>query len=392
MDAIRPFKFNIFPSLILLFVILYMGQGFLYPVGTLLPKISFFSFVVSTIILIITSIKYSDFKISLFRYFSFFIILNTLYFSISVLYEYDDLKFRFFRSTLFTLLSFFVGYYLSLKFKIKPKTLIALFVILLVFAITNFIGQRDINEDIGVLQNNAVYGVVMLFPFLFLIKNKLISLVLMSIMYFPVIGSLKRGGIITGSILLLVNMFYLIFNSVNYSKLAARDFKRLLIFILIIFIIIYFFDEIFSNEVLITRFNNIEDDRGSQREYIFKEIFFGWLNFDNIFHFLFGYGFLGSLLFTIDSTAHNDFIEVISNFGILGMIILLGIWYGLFKLIRNKNCDITSRYVVASVFLAWVIDSQFQQFYNSLYSFSMMFILGFVVGKEKYGILYGKRQ
>ena len=161
---------------------------------------------------------------------------------------------------------------------------------------------------------------------------------------------------------------------------------------MIIFIIIYFFDEIFSNEVLITRFNNIEDDRGSQREYIFKEIFFGWLNFDNIFHFLFGYGFLGSLLFTIDSTAHNDFIEVISNFGILGMIILLGIWYGLFKLIRNKNCDITSRYVVASVFLAWVIDSQFQQFYNSLYSFSMMFILGFVVGKEKYGILYGKRQ
>jgi hypothetical protein len=391
MDAIRSNKFLALPSLIFLFIILYMGQGFLYPSGSLLPKISFLAYVLSAIILIISSIKYSDFKIGLFRYLSFFILLNSLYFTFSILFEYDDLKFRFFRSTLFTLLSFFVGYYLSLKYKISPKTLIALFVILLFLAITNFFRQGDLNEDIGILQNNLVYGIVMLFPFLFLIKNKFISLVLMSIMYFAVIWSFKRGGIITGSILLLVNMFYLIFNKSNYSKLAARDFKRLFILIMIIFIIIYFFNELFSNEIIITRFINIEDDRGSQREYIFKDIFFGWLNFDNLFHFLFGFGFLGSIIFTLNSTAHNDFIEVVSNFGILGMIIFLGIWYGLFKIIRNKNCDITSRYIVASVFLAWVIDSQYQQFYNSLYSFSMMLILGFVVGKEKYGILYGKK-
>jgi hypothetical protein len=392
MDAIKPIKHNVVPNLLLLFVVLYMGQGALYPIGSTVSKISLIAFVVATIILIITSIKKSDLKIDLFRYTLFFTLLNILYYSFSLMNEYDDLKFSFFRSILYTLLSFFAGYYLSLTFRLKPNKLKWLFITLLIFAILNFFRQGDLIEDTNTLQNNGVYGVVMLFPFLFLIKNRLISLALMSIMYIVVIWSFKRGGIITGSILLLVYMHYLIFNSAEYSSFAAKLLKRFFILILVIFIANYFIGEILSNEIIVQRFQNIEEDRGSKREYIFQEIFFGWLNFDKPFNFLFGYGFLGSTLFAIGLTAHNDFLEVVSNFGLFGMIILMGIWYSLFKIIRNKSFDTVSKYITSSVLLAWLIDSQFQQFYNSLYSFSMMLILGFVVGKEKYTLLNAYRQ
>jgi hypothetical protein len=365
-----------------------MGQGALYPIGSFISKVGLFGYFIFSFFFIIDNITKTDLKIHTYKYLFIFGFLNATYFLfLFTTGEHIGIKLQFMRSISYTLLSFFIFYHLSVKSKITSKHLILLFYVLLGFAIMNYIRQEEIIEGTKTLQNNAIYGIVMLFPFLFLMKNKTISLIISSMMYLFTIYSLKRGAVITGSVLFLIYLHFLLFTSSKKNSFVNKLLIRSLILIFIIFISYYFIGLILDNDQLLWRFQNIEVDRGGQREYIFYETFWGWFNFDKPLNFLFGYGFAGSTLFAFGGTAHNDFLEVVSNFGLIGMITLIGIWYSLYKYLRFKNLDIKSKYILASVLMAWIIDSQYQQFYNSLYSFSMMLLLGYVIGIEKSNLM-----
>ncbi len=365
----------------IIFLLAYMGQGVLYPVGSTFPKVAFIGFIFFSIYSFIYQ-QNSDWRLSLFVYLLFFLALNVFYFFITP-GTFNDVYFTFFRTILYTLISFFPFYFLSRKNKISRLHLIIIFFGLLVFGIINFFNYSTIIADENTLQNNAVYGIVTLIPFLFLIKNKILGIIISAVMYLIILSSLKRGAIIVGSVLLLFFYYYTLFVNIKSVNIYKKYLKIFLLVVLFLLLFIYLYEVIISNELLLYRFKNLENDRGSSREEIFLDILNGWLDFSNPFQFIFGYGFAGSTKFAFGGTAHNDLLEVISNFGLFGLFIFVPIWHFIFKYSRSRNISSEHRYILLCILVGWILDSQAQQVYNSLYSFSYFLMLGYIVGSNK---------
>lgn len=83
---------------------------------------------------------------------------------------------------------------------------------------------------------------------------------------------------------------------------------------------------------------NMLEGNVSGRDRIYANIFNGWLDSDNFINLLFGYGFAGSrLLSGSGHFAHNDWLELLSNFGLLGVTIYIVLFYSASKFIRNNK-------------------------------------------------------
>lgn len=381
-NKIRFFNITLLP---ILFILSYMGQGVLYPVGSTLPKVAFMGFVFFSLYCFIFR-QNSDLRLRLYVHLLLFLVLNVFYFFITP-GTFNDFYFTLLRTIIYTLISFFPFYYLSSRNKISTLHLKTLFFGLLIFGIINYFNYSRIIEDENTLQNNAVYAIVTLIPFLFLIKNKIVGVIISVLMYLIILSSLKRGAIIIGSVLLLLFYYYTLFVNIKSGNVYKKYLKIFLLMVLFSFLSYYLYEVIISNELLLYRFSNLENDRGSNREEIFLDILSGWLDITNPLHFIFGYGFAGSMRFGFGGTAHNDLLEVVSNFGLVGLFVFVPLWYFIFKCSKSKNISSEHRYILISILVGWVLDSQAQQVYNSLYSFSYFLMLGYIVGINKNNLL-----
>src|SRR5690606_8842766 len=108
-----------------------------------------------------------------------------------------------------------------------------------------------------------------------------------------------------------------------YFQLKTVEQKRSIsgyfITLVAVMILAYFaYSTFLSNEYLITRLNNISLETGegtSGRNFIYQAIFDAWYNSDSIWHIMFGFGFAGSIQLSGGVFAHNDWLELLSNFG-----------------------------------------------------------------------------
>ena len=369
-------------SFIFIFLLAYIGQGVIYEVGSPIAKFGLFIYSLFSIYFIFSGIQSGYTKIPIYRNLLLFIALNTLYFIFNP-NGMSEIYFTDFRTIYFCLSTFFIFFYLSAKNKILFKNMIFYFLILLLTAIINYFNyavEKDLDNS---MQNNTIYGIVMLLPFLFLIKNRLISLSLLTILILFIILSQKRGAVTTSFLIAFLIFLYKIKENSNYKSKAKIFFSKFVLIIITIFIIYFIINFLLSNDVITERFRGIEDDGGSSRDIIFMEILSKTLNSNKIINLIFGYGFVGSINFAFGGTAHNDLLEVLSNFGLFGLIIFVSIWYSLWKIIRNRKLSKTDNYIVITILLAWILDSQYQQVYNSIYSFALMMILGYVLGRNK---------
>ena len=367
---------------IFLFLVMYIGQGVIYEVGSPIAKLGFSLYFLCSIFFISNGLRMGHAKVPFYRNLLLFIFLNLLYFIFNPK-GITSIYISHFRTIYFTLSTFFIFFYLSARNKISIHNMIMYFFILLLIAISNyFVYAKEIGLDFN-NQNNAIYGIVMLLPFLFLIQNKLISFPLLFFLILFIILSLKRGAIIS-SFLIAFSFFIFKFkessNNISYLK---RFFSKFTIIILAICVFYFCIDFLLSNEIVLERFKNIENDGGSSRDIIFIDILTKSFQFSKMLNLIFGYGFVGSMNFAFGGTAHNDLLEVFSNFGLLGLTIFVGIWYKLRKIILNRKLSKRDNYIVITILLVWIVDSQYQQVYNSINSFGLMMLLGYILGRNQ---------
>src|SRR5690606_38949449 len=70
--------------------------------------------------------------------------------------------------------------------------------------------------------------------------------------------------------------------------------------------------------------DRLSERGGSGRDMIYSNIINGWFGSENILNFLFGYGFNSSIYFSgSGNLAHNDWLELIINYGFIGFFIYL---------------------------------------------------------------------
>lgn len=241
-------------------------------------------------------------------------------------------------------------------------------------ALTNFsnysaeIGQGDISNVL-----NISYNVLVLIPFLLQIKYKLIRNISLLISCGLIILSMKRGALLAMGLMLVI-YYYM---QVKSGKMKISLFK--VTSILALFVIGVIVVNKITNNALLSRFTWESLSTGSNRNILYSAAINDILD-RNFVEFLIGKG-SGSSLATIGSGVHNEILEMLFSYGLIGLIIYLWlIIRGLkliFKLLKEKSnaSAIYAMSVVYIIFVGLVGTALFAH-----YSFHIMASIGISAG------------
>ena len=231
-------------------------------------------------------------------------------------------------------LSYF--YYAKNKFSeiIEIATIMALCILIsLFFAPATIFASVIGGGEAGVLYSTPYYGLNFL-PFVLMMKNKAIRILLNIGIISCIIISGKRGGFIAYGLAILVYYggLHLYSRKISY-KSFLKALKKFLYFSGICAIIV-----VLSNFLVepgkLSVIERLElffiEGNTSGRLELYNGVFLA-LSQNSIFEWFLGHGFRNTVL-TIGNVAHNDFLEVLYDYGIVGLSIL---FFLLVSLIRD---------------------------------------------------------
>lgn len=281
-------------------------------------------------------------------------------------------------------------YSISQKFDVKKIFSYFSFLLLIALSCTYFYIFFFRNEFayLNVFASlNSSYYLLLLLPCALIDSSKpvykLIAIILVSLIVF---SSMKRGGIIAlilGLILYyVVKKFCIRRNSVRTGRLLFSVISIVLIVAIMIFALIQF--DAIAGGFMSSRFESIADDEGSGRLGLYREVIDKIQDFD-LLPFLFGHGKLAVAKVTsYGLSAHNDFLEILYDYGFLLFICYVVFHFCLIfkisKLIRLKS--VYAPVMVMSYVNFFIFSMVSHVFLFSYFLFSLM-LWGFILGTIK---------
>ena len=366
-----------------LILALYLAQGLIYPSG------SFFSQIFLAFILLISAIYFIKTlllpgkKCLFFIAWTILLLVNILGFIITADFSHVNHN-QMLKAILGCLLPLYPFYYFANKDELKAAHLVRFFMVILLIIIFQFFRLRNLallesySDNLDVV-NNESYDFVNLIPFVFLIKKKkLISGVLMGLLLFFIIQGSKRGALIAGTLGLLGFFYY-------QMKTIEREnrIRGYLVAIIVLFGISAFGLKIYlSNEFLLDRMTSLTEGETSGRNFLYETILNKWYNSDSFWNFLTGYGFASSLNITGGSYAHSDWLELLSNFGLIGVGAYIFVFYSATKQCFNKDWMVDKQALMLTITMIWFSTSLISMWYMSLGNFTQAILLGYLTGNK----------
>lgn len=168
---------------------------------------------------------------------------------------------------------------------------------------------------------NIVFYPLLTIPWILTIKKGILRNTLLLIILLSIIVSVKRSALAASAGIVFFYIFY-------YSRYMHRQRKRIIRLIVPLLVIgaVWFITERYmsdTGEFLVERFQSIEEDKGSGRLVIYDQVM-DRLSVNQAEEWLFGHG-TNSVIQNIamHKSAHNDFLEVLFDYGIIGAAIYL---------------------------------------------------------------------
>ena len=260
-----------------------------------------------------------------------------------------------------TLLPIFAFYYFSQKGWLSEASLRYW---VFVFLVTNYIiyTHRLIYLNNVETTNNLGYWFLYLLPYVFLFNShKIIKYLMMAVLSLFVIISVKRGAILLMAIILA----FIMWDDLIVSK---KNKWRALSFLLpIIFILVgaYFLrNTIETNALFEDRLQQTQEGSMSGREFLWANIINTWVYDSSLLQMLIGRGGDGTLLIG-PNYAHNDWLEILCNNGLFGLVVFIAFWISNIREIRRMERHALSYNIMLSVFLICFGQSLFSMFYSA---------------------------
>ena len=369
-------------NLLFFLLALYNAQGTLYPIGT------FISQSILGLVLVISALYF--FKLLLlktekplfFKAWTLFFILNIFGFIFTGIRD-NPVHLSMLKGIIISFILFYPFYYYSSKGLLTNKIIIQFFMVILPVTIFQFFTNEQnlmIEENRDDVVNNLAYAFVGLLPFAFLIRKKIVSYGVMIVLLYFIIGGAKRGAIVTGALGFILFMYYQM-RTVD-KKQRLKGYLISLIGIGVLSYVAISFLE--SNEFLMKRLESMQEGDSSGRDLIFANIFNAWYYDNSVIHFLFGYGFAGSItLNTSGHLAHNDWLELLSNFGLLGISVYLFVFYAGFSSIKDPTWNVNRKIIMFTTLSIWFIITFFSMGYNSESGYIKSILIAFLIGNKK---------
>ena len=220
-------------------------------------------------------------------------------------------------------------------------------------------------------QSNTIYFVFLTLPWLLLVKGKISRLFFLFLFTVSAIWSLKR------SVMLSILIIW-----ASYVLLLLRDGRRFFLKILVVVALIvggiygYFYgDELLSGE-LSERVNREETDEGRNRLAIWT-LTWSMIQNSSTDALVMGHGHFGVRRDSfLEISAHNDFLEVIYDYGLVIFVLYIGLWVYVVKRcikLYRDNSELFLPYAVSlSIFLVMSLVSHLI-LYTSYFNYLVLF-------------------
>lgn len=362
---------------------LYSAQGWLYPTGSIFSKACIVLIIFISGVYLIRTLLVNEKKSLFYIAWTLLIILNIIGFIFNPDLSEGPNR-DMFKQILGCMLPFYPFYYFAEKGELKANNLIWFFIVLIPILIINFYSNNSVmvlerGSDNQNVVNNRAYSFVSLIPFVFLIKKrKILSGALMAIFIMFIIQGAKRGAIIAGAIGLIMYFFYQIKTVEKHNWIL----NYLITFTVIIGLAAFAYKTSQGNVFMINRMTSILEGSTSGRDVLYGTIFTEWFNSNNIWNLLFGFGFAGSLEITGGNFAHNDWFELLSNFGLTGILAYLFLFYAAVKSIMNHDLMTDKRYLLLTIIIIWFFITLVSMWYTSLGGFKQAILFGYLLGSK----------
>lgn len=235
-----------------------------------------------------------------------------------------------------------------------------------IFFISRFVYLGIESGDFAEIRtNNTAYLFVSVFPLIYFHKNRpIIQYILIAIALFLAIMSVKRGAVL---IVALATLYFFM----HTLKNASGKIKLLSIVALFVLLVlgIDIVENLYENSnVFQHRVESTLEGNTSSRDVIAKELLNIYWNSD-IGHIILGFGADGTLDFF--TFAHNDWLEMLFDQGILGFVLYLCFWTIILK--HWKNQSVSKNNLVFFLGL-WIICNLTRTFFSMWYSVANIYV------------------
>lgn len=214
---------------------------------------------------------------------------------------------------------------------------------------------------------DAFFALIVYFPFVLMMeKNTILKTILFVLLLIVAVLSFKRSIIIG---VLVCSLVYVLFSYTERKKL----FSKWYFWLLLVGIIVsgYYIYGIVS-ETILYRFDRLEEDGGSGRDYIYKLIISS-VQQSNWQEVLFGHGYQSVRTINNLMLAHNDLLQLLYDFGIIGMCLYLFFLLSMIILAIKKFSKYKSNKTLYAAFVSSIVLFLILSFLNC-FIYSTMFI------------------
>ncbi len=231
--------------------------------------------------------------------------------------------------------------------------------------------------------NNQGYFVAMVLPLMYFWRKKpIIQYTGIALLMAFVLLAVKRGAIIVGLLSVLIQLF----SSFKQLK-QTNNFRSIIIFVAIVaFSIVgyYYITYLFlTNDYFSFRWESSLEGDSSNRNDIYSSMLNAFVGF-NPLSMIFGKGADGTILL-FRTQAHNDWIEILIDMGIVGFSFFVNFWIRAFDLVR-KTLDKESKQLFFMVIIMLFVRTLFSMSINDI-NITSNLILGYCLAN-----IYGYSQ
>lgn len=236
---------------------------------------------------------------------------------------------------------------------------------------------------IPVVDPDSLFFIILLFPLVFCFKGGAYKVIAFMLVGITCVISAKRSIIISYSISLL--LFVLQYSFFNKNKKIS--FKSVAI---VSGLVVAFYLVLVNNsgvlDNIILRFQGIKDDEGSGRIDLYYVILESFKK-SSIIDQLFGHGYRSSISVLHGIPAHNDFLEILYDFGVVPLmvyvIILIKIVRLCLKSFKQSSLNNATLMIAISVLNLTVLGALNNIFIDTLFVFSCFLCIGISVSMVK---------
>lgn len=224
--------------------------------------------------------------------------------------------------------------------------------------------------------NNVSYSFVFLIPYLYLFKKKYLSMALLVGIMLFLIMSMKRGAIFIGMVLIILYLYRSISSASSSNKIGI-----LLITSILALTAFQFVSKIYNESAYFKqRIDDTLEGSSSGRDTISDSLLDYYFNQTNIFQLIFGSGANATSQHAIN-VAHNDWLELLVNQGLIGFLILIGFFMALRKdVLYLKKINSVNYFILSSIVILLFLRTFFSMSICDMQPF-LTLLLGYILSK-----------